>query len=39
MVIFRKKDHSTWGPIYMPWVYSRMVRAYYILTLRSFEFL
>lgn len=31
MVIFRKKDHSTWGPIYMPWVYSRMVRAYYIV--------
>lgn len=30
MVIFRKKDHSTWGPIYMPWVYSRMVRAFYI---------
>lgn len=31
MVIFRKKDHSTWGQIYMPWVYSRMVRAFYIV--------
>lgn len=30
MVVFRKKDHSTWGPIYMPWVYSRMMRAFYI---------
>lgn len=25
---FRKKDNSTWGPIYMPWTYSRWVRAY-----------
>ena len=28
MVIFRKKDHSTWGQIYMPWVYSRWIRAF-----------
>ena len=28
MVLFRKKDHSTWGPIYMPWVYSRWVRTF-----------
>ncbi|MDA0711416.1 MAG: hypothetical protein O3B73_14545, partial [bacterium] len=28
MVTFRKKDHSTWGQIYMPWVYSRWMRAY-----------
>lgn len=28
MVLFRKKDHSTWGQIYMPWVYSRWIRAY-----------
>lgn len=26
--IFRKKDNSTWGDIYMPWTYSRWVRAY-----------
>jgi len=25
---FRKKDGSTWGQIYMPWTYSRWVRAY-----------
>jgi hypothetical protein len=25
---FRKKDNSTWGPIYMPWTYSRWIRAY-----------
>ncbi|MGB7159641.1 MAG: hypothetical protein WBD40_16360 [Tepidisphaeraceae bacterium] len=25
---FRKKDGSTWGPIYMPWTYSRWIRAY-----------
>ncbi len=31
MVIFRKKDHSTWGQIYMPWVYSRWVRAFAIV--------
>ena len=26
--VFRKKDGSTWGSIYMPWTYSRWVRAY-----------
>ena len=26
---FRKKDGSVWGPIRMPWVYSRWMRAYY----------
>ncbi len=26
--IFRKKDNSTWGDIYMPWTYSRWIRAY-----------
>jgi hypothetical protein len=25
---FRKKDNSTWGQIYMPWTYSRWIRAY-----------
>lgn len=25
---FRKKDHSTWGQILMPWIYSRWMRAY-----------
>src|SRR5438309_77915 len=25
---FRKKDGSTWGDIYMPWTYSRWIRAY-----------
>lgn len=25
---FRKKDGSTWGKIYMPWVYSRWIRSY-----------
>jgi len=25
---FRKKDGSTWGPIYMPWTYSRWIRAF-----------
>ena len=28
MWVFRKKDGSTWGDIYMPWTYSRWVRAY-----------
>lgn len=27
---FRKKDNSTWGQIYMPWTYSRWIRAYLI---------
>ena len=26
--VFRKKDGSTWGDIYMPWTYSRWVRAF-----------
>jgi hypothetical protein len=26
---FRKKDGSEWGPIRMPWVYSRWMRAFY----------
>lgn len=26
---FRKKDGSEWGPIRMPWAYSRWMRAYY----------
>lgn len=26
--VFRKKDGSTWGSIYMPWTYSRWVRSY-----------
>jgi len=30
MFTFRKKDHSTWGQIYMPWVYSRWMRAYWL---------
>jgi hypothetical protein len=25
---FRKKDGSTWGKIYMPWTYSRWIRAF-----------
>ncbi len=28
---FRKKDGSTWGPIYMPWTYSRWLRAFGII--------
>ncbi len=28
---FRKKDNSTWGQIYMPWTYSRWIRAYGII--------
>ena len=26
--VFRKKDKSTWGKIWMPWTYSRWVRSY-----------
>ncbi|MCZ2080227.1 MAG: hypothetical protein HUU41_08050 [Bryobacteraceae bacterium] len=26
--VFRKKDASTWGKIYMPWTYSRWIRAF-----------
>ncbi len=29
--VFRKKDGSTWGKIYMPWTYSRWIRAYGIV--------
>lgn len=25
---FRKKDGSTWGPIYMPWTYSAWIKSY-----------
>jgi len=28
MWTFRKKDHSTWGQIYMPWTYSRWIRTF-----------
>lgn len=28
---FRKKDNSTWGQVYMPWTYSRWIRAYGIV--------
>lgn len=31
MWTFRKKDHSTWGQIYMPWTYSRWIRTYHIV--------
>src|SRR4051812_17504921 len=31
MWVFRKKDGSTWGDIYMPWTYSRWVRAYALI--------
>lgn len=31
MWTFRKKDHSTWGQILMPWVYSRWMRAYQLV--------
>lgn len=29
--IFRKKDNSTWGDIYMPWTYSRWLRAFALI--------
>ncbi len=28
MWVFRKKDGSTWGDIWMPWTYSRWIRAF-----------
>ncbi len=28
---FRKKDGSTWGPIRMPWAYSRWIRSYSLI--------
>lgn len=31
MWMFRKKDGSTWGMIYMPWIYSRWIRAFGIV--------
>ncbi len=31
MWVFRKKDNSTWGDIYMPWTYSRWIRAYLLV--------
>ena len=31
MWTFRKKDHSTWGQIFMPWTYSRWIRAYHLV--------
>jgi hypothetical protein len=31
MWTFRKKDNSTWGQIYMPWTYSRWIRAYSLI--------
>ncbi len=31
MWTFRKKDGSTWGQTYMPWTYSRWVRAYLLI--------
>ena len=29
--VFRKKDGSTWGNIYMPWTYSRWIRSYALI--------
>ena len=31
MWTFLKKDYSTWGQIYMPWTYSRWIRAFQIV--------
>jgi hypothetical protein len=31
MWTFRKKDHSTWGQILMPWTYNRWIRAYQLV--------
>ena len=31
MWTFRKKDNSTWGQIYMPWTYSRWIRAFLLI--------
>ena len=30
--VFRKKDGSTWGNIWMPWTYSRWVRSYILIS-------
>ena len=29
--VFRKKDSSTWGMIWMPWTYSRWIRAFLLI--------
>ncbi len=29
--VFRKKDGSTWGKIYMPWTYSRWIRTFALI--------
>jgi hypothetical protein len=29
--LFRKKDNSTWGMIYMPWTYGNWIRAYMLV--------
>src|SRR5262249_6492601 len=29
--LFRKKDGSTWGDIYMPWTYSRWIRSFALI--------
>ena len=29
--VFRKKDGSTWGKIYMPWTYSRWIRSFQLI--------
>ena len=31
MWMFRKKDYSEWGPIRMPWAYSRWIRAFAVI--------
>ena len=31
MFVFRKKDGSEWGDIYMPWTYSRWIRAFSLI--------
>ena len=31
MWLFRKKDNSTWGQIYMPWTYASWIRAYVLV--------
>src|SRR5207248_239272 len=31
MFLFKKKDGSEWGDIYMPWTYSRWIRAFALI--------
>ena len=31
MFLFKKKDGSEWGDIYMPWTYSRWIRAFSLI--------